>query len=233
MFRVLIADDDLISCKLLGSLLTKWGFEIDVVNNGVDALRELLQPDGPQLAILDWMMPGLDGTEVIKKLRANHRESYTYVLLLTAKGQKEDVLEGMDAGADDYLKKPFDAKELQARLRVGTRILALERDEKRAEDALRQSELQYRLLFDSNPLPMWVFDRSTLRFLTVNEAAVRHYGFSRLEFLAMTADGHKARGRHPCFFEDRCEPGSGPSRPHNLEASKKRRHDHRSRDRCT
>jgi diguanylate cyclase (GGDEF)-like protein/PAS domain S-box-containing protein len=184
--RVLIADDDRISCKLLARLVTKWGYQAEVVYNGVDALRELLKADAPQLAILDWMMPDLDGIQVIQQLRATHRESYTYVLLLTSKGQKEDLLEGLDAGADDYLKKPFDAQELRARLRVGARILALEGDQKRAEDALRQSETQYRLLFDSNPLPMWVFDCETLRFLTVNEAAIRHYGFSRQEFLAMT-----------------------------------------------
>jgi diguanylate cyclase (GGDEF)-like protein/PAS domain S-box-containing protein len=186
MSGVLIADDDRISCKLLGSLLTKWGYQADIVYNGVDALHELLKPDAPRLAILDWMMPGIDGIQVTRKLRATHRESYTYVLLLTSKGQKEDILEGLDAGADDYLKKPFDAQELQARLRVGTRILALERDQKRAEDAMRQSETQYRFLFDSNPLPMWVFDSKTLRFLTVNKAAIRHYGFSKREFLAMT-----------------------------------------------
>jgi two-component system, cell cycle response regulator len=127
MSRVLIADDDRISCTLLGSLLTKWGYQTEIVYNGVDAQRELLKPDAPRLAILDWMMPGLDGTQVIQALRAIHRESYTYVLLLTSKGQKEDILEGLDAGADDYLKKPFDAQELRARLRVGGRILDLER----------------------------------------------------------------------------------------------------------
>jgi diguanylate cyclase (GGDEF)-like protein len=127
MSKILIADDDRISCKLLSSLLTKWGYEVDVAYNGDDALRELLKPEAPRLAILDWMMPGLDGIDVIRKLRANHNESYTYTLLLTSKEQKEDLLQGLDAGADDYLKKPFDAQELRARLRIGGRILELER----------------------------------------------------------------------------------------------------------
>jgi len=127
MSKVLIADDDPISCKLLGSLLAKWGYQPNIVHNGDDAKRELLKPDAPQLAIVDWVMPGLDGIQVVKELRVAQREPYTYVLLLTSKGTKEDILEGLDAGADDYLKKPFDARELRARLRVGGRILDLER----------------------------------------------------------------------------------------------------------
>jgi two-component system cell cycle response regulator len=126
MSRVLIADDDRISCKLLSSLLTKWGYQAETVHNGLDAQRELLKPDGPQLAILDWVMPGLDGIQVIRTLRATPRKSYTYILLLTSKGAKADVLAGLDAGADDYLKKPYDTRELRARLGVGARILGLE-----------------------------------------------------------------------------------------------------------
>jgi diguanylate cyclase (GGDEF)-like protein len=109
--KALIADDDRVWCKVLGSLLTKWGYQTETVFNGDDALRELMNPDGPQLAILDWMMPGLDGVEVIKRLRAAHRKSYTYVLLLTSREHSADLVEGLEAGADDYLRKPFDALE--------------------------------------------------------------------------------------------------------------------------
>ncbi len=137
MSKILIADDDRISCKLLSSLLAKWGYEAEVVFNGDDALRELLKPEAPRLAILDWMMPGLDGIEVIRKLRASRNQSYTYALLLTSKEQKEDLLQGLDAGADDYLKKPFDAQELRARLRIGGRILELQR---RLVSALESAE---------------------------------------------------------------------------------------------
>jgi two-component system cell cycle response regulator len=126
MSKILVADDDALSRKLLGSLLTKWGYDPEIVDNGLDAQRALRRDGAPRLAILDWMMPGLDGLEVVKELRHADSAAYTYVLLLTSKGQKEDFLAGLDAGADDYLKKPFDAQELRARLRVGSRILELQ-----------------------------------------------------------------------------------------------------------
>lgn len=127
MSTVLIADDDRISCKLLASLLTKWGYQPEIVYDGVEAKRELMKAKAPQLAILDWMMPGLEGPEVIKAIRGARHEPYTYMLLVTAKGEKDSLLKGLDAGADDYLTKPYDPAELRARLRVGARILGLER----------------------------------------------------------------------------------------------------------
>ncbi len=137
MSRILIADDDRISCKLLSSLLTKWGYATQIVNNGIDALAELQEPDAAQLTILDWMMPGLDGIQVIRKIRAIHGKPYVYALLLTSKEEKEDKVEGLEAGADDFLRKPFDAAELRARLRIGERILELER---RLMSALESAE---------------------------------------------------------------------------------------------
>ncbi|PSH03473.1 MAG: diguanylate cyclase response regulator [Acidobacteria bacterium] len=144
MSNILIADDDPVSCKLLTALLTKWGYAPKVVHDGLSAQRELCKQDAPELAILDWLMPGLDGIQVIKELRATHPVSYTYVLLLTSKGQKKDILEGLEAGADDYLRKPFDAQELHARLRVGSRILELQN---RLIKALETTE--YRATHDS------------------------------------------------------------------------------------
>jgi len=178
MSRVLIADDDRMSCKVLGSLLTKWGYQADIVYNGDDALRELLKPDASPLAILDWMMPGLDGIQVIKKLRESHRESSTYVLLLTAKEQKEDLLEGLDAGADDYLKKPFDAQELRARLRVGA-------DRKNIEGALREAERKYRGIFDNAIFGIFQSTPSG-RYLSVNPAMVRIFGYDSAEEMTNT-----------------------------------------------
>jgi len=137
MARVLIADDDRVSSKLLGGLLTKWGFEVETVHDGVAARSELMKQDAPQLAILDWMMPGLDGIDVIKAVRSAGHESYTYILLLTSKVQKKDLLEGMDAGADDYLKKPFDSDELHARVRAGNRIVDLQAALIRAKNDLQ------------------------------------------------------------------------------------------------
>ena len=163
MSKVLIADDDRLSCKLLGSLLAKWGYEPEIVYNGVDAQRELLKPEAPQLAILDWVMPGLDGIQVIKSLRATRRPSYTYVLLLTSKAQKEDLLLGLDTGADDYLKKPFDAPELRARLGVGARILGLET---RLATALETTE--YRTTHDALT---GLYNRSTIIELLSQEAS--------------------------------------------------------------
>ncbi|MGA9643346.1 MAG: diguanylate cyclase [Terriglobales bacterium] len=137
MSRVLIADDDRVSCKLLGGLLKKWGYEVEVVHDGFAARRELMKPDAAPLAILDWMMPGLDGIEVIKAVRSAAHEAYIYILLLTSRDQKGDLLEGMDAGADDYLKKPFDADELHARVRAGKRIVDLQAALIRAKNELQ------------------------------------------------------------------------------------------------
>jgi PAS domain S-box-containing protein len=181
MTRVLIADDDRISCKLLGNLLTKWGYHPDIVYNGEDALRELVKPDAPPLAILDWMMPGLDGVQVIRKLRATHRESYTYILLLTAKGHKEDLLEGLDAGADDYLKKPFDAQELRARLRVGA-------GHKNIEGALREAERKYRGIFDDAIFGIFQ-SMPNGRYLSVNPAMARIFGYDSAEEMIATVAG--------------------------------------------
>ncbi len=181
MSGVLIADDDRISCKLLGTLLTKWGYQARMVYNGDDALRELLKPDALPLAILDWMMPGLDGVQVIKRLRATHRDSYTYVLLLTAKGQKTDILEALDAGADDYLRKPFDAQELRARLRVGA-------DRMKVEGALREAERKYRGIFDDAVFGIFQSNPNG-RYLSVNSAMARIFGYGSPQEMIATVAG--------------------------------------------
>jgi diguanylate cyclase (GGDEF)-like protein len=137
MSKVLIADDDRVSCKLLAGLLKKWGYEPESVHDGVAAERELLKQHAPPLAILDWMMPGLDGIQVLTAVRSAGQKPYTYILLLTSKAQKADLLEGMDAGADDYLIKPFDADELHARVRAGKRIVDLQSALIQARDDLQ------------------------------------------------------------------------------------------------
>jgi len=135
--RILVAEDDSVSRLVLQSLLEKWGYEVVVANDGRAAWQNLQGEDPPTLAILDWMMPGLDGVEICAELRRQAREPYTYVLLLTAKGQKQDIVAGLDAGADDYLTKPFDAHELRARLRSGCRIVELQEQLVQAREALR------------------------------------------------------------------------------------------------
>jgi two-component system cell cycle response regulator len=124
--RILIAEDDPVSRHLLTDFLVKWEYDVTVTTDGTQALRVLEREDTPRLAVLDWMMPGLDGVQICKKIRERSDKPYIYILLLTARSQKEDLLQGLAFGADDYLTKPFDAQELRARLHVGERILNLE-----------------------------------------------------------------------------------------------------------
>jgi DNA-binding response OmpR family regulator len=124
--KVLIAEDDPISRRLLEAFLTRWGYEVAVVTSGTEALQALEKKDAPRLAVLDWMMPGLEGVQVCQRIRERKDRPYVYILLLSARAQKDDLLHGLESGADDYLTKPFDAQELRARLHVGQRILQLQ-----------------------------------------------------------------------------------------------------------
>jgi two-component system cell cycle response regulator len=124
--RVLIAEDDAVSRRMLQAFLQKWGFEVVTAADGIDALRILEGEGAPALAILDWMMPGMDGPQVCESVRARPAQPYVYILLLTARSQKDDILRGLESGADDYLTKPFHAAELRARIQVGQRILELQ-----------------------------------------------------------------------------------------------------------
>lgn len=124
--RILIAEDDAISRRLLEGSLLKWGHDVVAVGNGTEALAALRAPDAPNIAILDWMMPELDGVQVCHALRSVPSDRILYLILLTAKGRKEDIVTGLEAGADDYLIKPFDREELRARVNAGIRIVMLE-----------------------------------------------------------------------------------------------------------
>lgn len=124
--RVLIAEDDPVSRRVLEVMLAKWGYQVKATENGADALSFLQSADSPRLAVLDWMMPGLEGVEVCRRLREQSGQPYIYVLLLTARSDREDLVAALHAGADDYLTKPFDARELRARLIVGQRIVDLQ-----------------------------------------------------------------------------------------------------------
>jgi two-component system, cell cycle response regulator len=135
--RVLIADDDDVLRHILETTLTKWGYEVMVARNGLEAWRLLQGNDAPRLAILDWIMPGMDGVEVCREIRKWEDRPYIYLLLLTAKHRKEDVIAGMEAGADDYIAKPFDPSELKVRLRAGRRILDLQAELLTARETLR------------------------------------------------------------------------------------------------
>jgi len=124
--RVLIAEDDADSFELLATLLNSFGYEIVGVDNGDDALEILQRPDRPMLAILDWMMPGMSGVDVCRKLREHQSDNPSYVILLTSLNSESNIVEGLDAGADDYITKPFDFYELNARINVGRRVIDLQ-----------------------------------------------------------------------------------------------------------
>jgi DNA-binding response OmpR family regulator len=121
--RVLVAEDDLVTRLYLAGLLAKWGYDVTSVDDGECACEMLQQEDGPSLALLDWMMPGMDGVEICRRVRNRVRGRPVYLVLLTGRAQQEDVVHGLEAGADDYLIKPFDHAELRSRLRVGERVL--------------------------------------------------------------------------------------------------------------
>jgi diguanylate cyclase (GGDEF)-like protein len=119
-------------------MLTKWGYQAVMARSGTEAWRILESENAPRLAILDWMMPGMDGLEICRRIRSANREPYIYILLLTARTESQDLIEGMDAGADDYLTKPFNAHELRVRLHAGRRILNLQEELLKAREALRE-----------------------------------------------------------------------------------------------
>jgi diguanylate cyclase (GGDEF)-like protein len=136
--RILIAEDDPVTRRLLEVKLAKWGYEVVVTGDGNEAWQALQSEDAPQLAILDWMMPGMDGIEICRRARQELKDFYTYIILLTALHQDEDLVTGMDAGADDYITKPFKSNELRVRLRAGRRIIELQDELIAAREALRE-----------------------------------------------------------------------------------------------
>ncbi|MHC5001942.1 MAG: response regulator [Planctomycetota bacterium] len=124
--RVLIAEDDPVSRRVLEATLEKWGYDISVAADGEEAWTLLQRPGPPHLLVLDWMMPGLDGPELCRRIRAGEEGDLFYIVLLTAKNEPEDIVAGLDAGADDYVTKPFNREELRARVHTGQRIVELE-----------------------------------------------------------------------------------------------------------
>ncbi len=124
--KLLIAEDDFTSRRILEAILAKWGYEVISVADGSKALEVLESENAPKLAILDWMMPEIDGAEVCRRLRKIETSTPTYIILLTSFGSKKDIIKGLEAGADDYITKPFDNDELHARIKAGRRIIELQ-----------------------------------------------------------------------------------------------------------
>ncbi|MES2071483.1 MAG: diguanylate cyclase [Pseudomonadota bacterium] len=124
--KVLIADDEPISLLYLEAALEEWGYQVITASDGVAACEILLDPDAPMLAIIDWMMPGMDGIDVCRVVRENVKDRYIYMIMLTGKSETEFIVAAMNAGADDFISKPFNVDELQVRVRAGRRIAELE-----------------------------------------------------------------------------------------------------------
>jgi DNA-binding response OmpR family regulator len=124
--KILIAEDNLTTRRILENILIKWNYDVISACDGNDAWEKLQQKDPPRLIILDWMMPGIDGVELCRKLRQTETVEPMYIILLTARDEKNDIVEGLGAGADDYIAKPFDKDELRARIDVGRRVVELQ-----------------------------------------------------------------------------------------------------------
>lgn len=213
--RVLIAEDDAVSRRLLESTLRRWGYEVAVVVDGREAWAALEQPDAPALAVLDWMMPGLDGVDVCRRVRGQTRPTPPYIILLTAKTRREDVVEGLEAGADDFVAKPFDRDELRARLQVGVRMVTLQR---KLADRVRELEAALgRVRQLQGLLPICAYCKKI--------RDDRNYWQQVEEYIGAHSDAQFSHGICPeCYEriltpqlralrEARAEPGAGPGAP--------------------
>ena len=139
--KILVAEDDLVTGRMLEAHLVKWGYEVQIVTDGRQAWQILQQDNAPRLALLDWMMPEMDGLSICREVRRLNIQPYIYLILLTARRYQEDVVAGLEAGADEYLTKPFDPYELRARLRAGARVVELQDSLIQAREALRDQAM--------------------------------------------------------------------------------------------
>lgn len=192
--RILIAEDETSSRFLLETTLRKWGYETVTTTDGLQAWEILQQSDAPPIAILDWMMPGMDGTEICRRLRERENHPYTYVILLTALNGKEDLAAGLEAGADDYMGKPFNRNELHSRIRVGERIIATEQklaqqviEYQQVETALRAAHAETTSLLDAIQSILIALD-SNGRIVHWNQSAQRILGLSDAEVVGKLLD---------------------------------------------
>ena len=165
--RILIADDDHVSTMMLRSTLEQWGFEVFVAHDGAEAWARINGPEPPAVAIVDWMMPEIDGVELCRRIRAATLPSPVYVILLTARNSRQDLVTGLEAGADDYLTKPFDPDELRARIHVGQRTLGLIANIKRLSGLLPICSYCKRIRSDQNyweQVENYITEHSDARF---------------------------------------------------------------------
>lgn len=168
-FRVLIADDDSASRALLAGILRGRGYEFLEAENGLQALDRLESPDAPRLAIIDWIMPGMEGPEVVRRVRSRETDRPPYIIILTAKCDESDIIRGLDAGANDYLVKPFSAGELIARLAAGSRALKM-------QDELVSSREELAYLASHDALTGLLNRRAIMEMLSKELARGRRHG---------------------------------------------------------
>jgi two-component system cell cycle response regulator len=162
--KILVAEDEPLSRQRLQAVLHKWGYSVQIAVDGAEALHALRQPDSPRLAVLDRMMPEVDGVDVCRTIRKHGSEPYVYVILLTAQGKQEEIIEGFEAGADDYITKPFEVQELKARVRTGARIVELQEQLIAAREQLRVEAMHDSLTGLLNRSAFFeAFDREVLR----------------------------------------------------------------------
>lgn len=191
--RILIADDDRMSRHLLGDTLSRWGHEVICASDGEEAWAILERDDAPQIAILDWIMPGIDGLEVCRRVRKSGATQSIYIILLTAKAGKNDLLAGLAAGANDYLIKPFDRAELQARVQSGIRLVGMRlkmmtelAERRRAEEILRINEQRFRSLIENSSDAFALFNPDGA-ILYASPSTPQVLGFTPDEFVRLNA----------------------------------------------
>ncbi len=175
--RTIVADDSPFSRTLLQGLLEKWGFEVHLAANGLEAWEMLQAEDVPTLALLDWMMPGLEGVEICQRARQLSRKYYPYILLVTSKNTSQNAIDALEAGADDYVSKPFDADDLKARLLVGQRILSFQEQLTQTQERLARSEEKYRNLIENSPALICTHDLEGT-MLSINPTAATALGYT-------------------------------------------------------
>jgi DNA-binding response OmpR family regulator len=153
--KILIADDSKVYRKAITASLKKWGHDVVQASDGDEALALLRAPDAPSLAILDWMMPGINGTDICRAIRRDENGLFKYILLLTSRETKEDIAAGLESGADDYVVKPFDNQELEMRVKSGERIVRLEQSNRERIDELEQALENVERLQGIIPICAW------------------------------------------------------------------------------
>ena len=181
--KILVADDDAVSRRMMERLLHRSGYEVIPVQDGRQAAYELAREGGPRLALIDWMMPGLDGPTLCQEVRSRHDDLYVYILLLTSKESSEDIVKGLEAGADDYLTKPCHPAELKARLHTGRRVLQL-------EDKLVEAREEMRFKATHDALTS-LWDRGAILALLRSELSRSEREYSPVSLLLCDVDHFK------------------------------------------